>query len=78
MENTFFAPVGKPVNVLLVDGSTHYGEFAGIINFGGIPAILLKPFEMNKLTHVLLLNNVCGMYYEKDGELKKIDGGLFV
>lgn len=78
MENTFFAPIGKTVTVCTIDNQQTTGEFSGIINFGGIPAIWLKPLKTELTTsatqNIFLLNNVSRVIIDE----QKIDGGMFV
>ena len=70
MENTFFLPVGRKISVDTNDQQTFSGEFLGIVNFGGIPAIWLKRYnnhlETTVFETVVPIINVNGMTIQKD------------
>lgn len=42
MEKAFFAPVGRTVHVMDTNEKITIGEFAGMIQFAGVPAIYLE------------------------------------
>ena len=70
MENTFFLPLGKKVLVECLHGYSVEGEFRGVINFGGIPAVWITEVDfpensMNKDV-VCLAQNIVTICIQKD------------
>lgn len=70
MESTFFMPVGRKISVDTSDQQSYSGEFLGVINFGGIPAIWLKRYSDRAETVVfetiVPIINVRGVTIQKD------------
>lgn len=70
MENTFFLPIGKYVLIECLENYTIEGEFKGVINFGGIPALwiteIIFPDNMPNRDVVCLCQNVVSISITKD------------
>ena len=81
MENTFFLPVGRHVRVTTTAGDSVQGELKGVINFGGIPAILIVSVTAGTeiaVEHICLLNNVCSMTVYKEVDRSKQTKGKLI
>ena len=65
MENNFFMPIGKRVEVVDTNGEYWFGTLQGFIQFGGIPSLFLiedyddKDKKQNKEI-IIPINQVVG------------------
>jgi hypothetical protein len=71
MEKAFFAPVGRTVQVTDTNQKITIGEFAGMIQFAGVPAIYLERQNVDSTTTTIVfpITQVVSMDWLRPAEI---------